>query len=88
MKPTTIKCHLCGKKGARVRKVTQTYGRGADEYLVRNVPLIRCPNCYESYFTAATLHELESIKTHHRRLTVKRQVAVTEFPKPKRRRAG
>ena len=83
-----IVCDFCGKKGARVRRVTRCYGRGATQFLIRNIPTIRCPHCGETYLTAATLHELERIKTHHRSLTVKRSFAVADFPDGSRRRAG
>lgn len=81
-------CDFCGRKGARVRRITRSYGRGAGEYLVRNIPVISCPHCGETYLTADTLHELERIKTHRRSLTVKRRFAVADFPGGTRRRAG
>ena len=81
-------CDFCGKKCARVRRVTRSYGRGAGEFLVRNIPTISCPHCGETYLTALTLHELERIKAHHRSLTVKRRIAVADFPRAPRRRAS
>ncbi len=81
-------CDFCRKKGARVRRATRSYGRGAGEFLIRNIPTISCPHCGETYLTALTLHELERIKTNHRRLTVKRRVAVADFPRVPRRRAS
>jgi YgiT-type zinc finger domain-containing protein len=81
-------CDFCGKKGARVRRATRSYGRGNGEYLIRNIPTISCTHCGETYLTAQTLRELERIKTHHRGLTVKRRIAVAEFPKAPRRRAS
>jgi len=81
-------CDFCGKKGARIRRVTRSYGRGAGEFLIRNIPTISCRHCGETYLTAATLHELERIKTHHRSLAVKRPFAVAEFPSARPRRAG
>jgi len=88
MTPNENICNLCGKKGARAKKISQSYGRGAGEYLVRNIPMISCPHCCESYLTAETLHELEHIKTHHRRLAVRRAFAVADFPRKSRRRAS
>ncbi len=81
-------CDFCGKKGSRVRRVTRSYGRGAGEFLIRNIPTISCPRCGETYVTAVTLHELERIKTHHRSLTVKRRIAVADFPRNPSRRAS
>ena len=81
-------CSFCGKKGARVRKITRSYGRGAGEFLVRNIPTISCPHCGETYLSAATLHELERIKADHVKLAVIRPVAVADFPGSVRRRTG
>ena len=83
-----IMCDFCGKEGARVRRATRSYGRGAAEFLIRNIPTVSCPHCGETYLTAATLHELERIKTHRRDLTVKRPFAVADFPDGSRQRAG
>jgi len=81
-------CDFCRKKGARVRRATRCYGRGDGEFLIRNIPTIRCPHCGETYLTAQTLQELERIKVHHRELTVERRIGVAEFPKAPRRRAS
>lgn len=48
-------CDMCGKRGARVRRTVRTFGTGRSTFLVEGVPLVRCPNCGESYFTAETL---------------------------------
>ena len=71
-----------------MRKISRTYGRGAKEFLVRNIPTLRCPHCGESFLTAATLHELERIKTHPGKLAEKRKIAVVEFPGGPERRTG
>lgn len=73
-------CAFCGRKGVRLRRVTRSYGRGATEFLIRNIPTISCPHCGETYLTAQTLHELERIKTHRRSLAVRKQFAVAVFP--------
>jgi len=83
-----ILCDFCGKSGARLRRVTRSYRRGAEEFLVRNIPTISCPHCGETYLTASTLHELERIKTHRRTLTVRRSFSVAGFPDGTRRRAS
>lgn len=88
MAQQTLLCDFCGKKGARVRRATRSYGRGVGEFLIRNIPTISCPHCGETYLTARTLHEVERIKAHHRSLTVKRRIAVADFPRPSRRRAS
>lgn len=74
-----MQCDVCGKEGARTRRVTRTYGRGRSELLIRNVPVVTCPSCGESYMTAETVHELARIKLHRRRLAQKRPVEVAEF---------
>lgn len=74
-----MRCDICGKGGARIQRVTRAYGRGGRELLIRNVPVVTCPRCGESYLTAETLHEIERIKLHRRSLAERRQVEVAEF---------
>ena len=54
-------CDNCGKEGARIRRVTRSYGKGDDLLVIENIPVISCPHCGESYMTAETLHEIERI---------------------------
>ena len=72
-------CDVCGKRGARIRHVTRSYGKGANLLVIENVPVVTCPNCGESYLTAETLHELERIKLHRASFAEKRPVAVADF---------
>ena len=72
-------CHICGRKGARVRRVARTYGRGRDLLVVENVPVVTCPHCGESYLPAETLHEIERLKLQRRSVAVKRPVEVVSF---------
>jgi YgiT-type zinc finger domain-containing protein len=72
-------CDICGKKGAEIRYVTRSYGKGANLLIIENVPAVTCPNCGESYLTAETLHEIERIKLHRKNLAKLRSVAVVEF---------
>lgn len=74
-----MRCDVCGKEGARIRRVTRAYGRGRQELLIRNVPVVTCPRCGESYLTAETLYEIERIKLHRHNLAERRQVEVAEF---------
>jgi YgiT-type zinc finger domain-containing protein len=74
-----MRCDICGKEGARIQRVTRAYGRGGRELLIRNVPVVTCPRCGESYLTADTLHEIERIKLHRRTLAERREVEVAEF---------
>ena len=72
-------CDICGRAGARIRRVTETYGKGKDLLVIENIPLVTCPYCGESYFTAETLHELERIKLHRKSFAVARPVEVARF---------
>ena len=72
-------CENCGNQGARIRRITRTYGKGRDLLVVENIPVVTCPHCGESYLTADTLHEIERLKHHRRRLAVKRHVEVVSF---------
>ena len=73
-------CDICGKDGARLRRVTRSYGQSEDLLVIENVPIVSCPHCGESYLKAKTLHEIERIKRRRRQLAVKRPVAVADFP--------
>ena len=79
MAEETIVCDICGKEGARIRRVTRSYGKGQNLLVIENVPVISCPHCGESYLTAETLHEIERIKLHRQSFAVERPVAVAAF---------
>jgi len=72
-------CDICGKQGARVRRVTRSYGKGSNLLVIENVPIVSCPHCGESYLTAETLHEIERIKLHRKNFASTRAVAVAAF---------
>jgi YgiT-type zinc finger domain-containing protein len=72
-------CDICGREGARIRRVTETYGKGANLIVIENIPMVSCPHCGESYFTADTLHEIERIKLHQKSFAVERPVPVAKF---------
>jgi YgiT-type zinc finger domain-containing protein len=72
-------CDLCGKKGARIRRVTRSYGRGRAAFLIERVPVVSCSKCGESYLAAETLREIERIRMHWRELAIKRRVPVAKF---------
>ncbi len=79
MKPKTLICDLCGKRGAQIRHVTRSYGKGVNLLVIENVPIVVCSHCGESYLTAETLHEIERIKLHRRSFAKPRNVAVATF---------
>jgi YgiT-type zinc finger domain-containing protein len=72
-------CDICGKKKARVRYVSRSFGMGTNLFILENVPVISCPDCGESYLTADTLYEIERIKLHRKSLAKKRTVPVVTF---------
>ncbi len=72
-------CDNCGKEGARIRRVSKSYGKGDDLLVIENVPIISCPHCGESYLTAETLHEIERIKLHRKSFAARRKVDVAAF---------
>jgi YgiT-type zinc finger domain-containing protein len=72
-------CDICGKSGAHVRRISRSYGKGANLLVIENVPIVICPHCGESYLTADTLHEIERIKLHRQALAEERCIAVATF---------
>jgi YgiT-type zinc finger domain-containing protein len=72
----SITCDICGKKGAKVRRVARTSGKGKELLLLENVPVVSCPHCGESYLTAETLHEIQRLKLHRKHLAKKRPIEV------------
>jgi hypothetical protein len=56
-----------------------SYGKGANLFVIENVPIVSCPHCGESYLTAETLHEIERIKLHRKALATERCIAVATF---------
>ena len=79
MKGNIMNCDNCGKKGAKVRKLTRSYGKGKKLLIIENVPVINCPHCGESYITAETLHEIERIKLHRKNFASERPIPVANF---------
>ena len=74
-----VHCDACGATNARVRRVTRSYGSGADLLVIENVPVISCPACGETYMTADTAHELERLKRERHALATDRRVEVVSF---------
>jgi len=72
-------CDICGQEGVRIRKVARTYGKEDDLLIIKNIPVISCPYCGESYFTAETLYGIDKIKLHRAELAVQRSVEVANF---------
>lgn len=74
-----VRCEVCGAEEARVRRVSRSYGGGADLFVIENIPVVSCPVCGESYMTAETLHEIERLKLHRHSLAKGREVEVVSF---------
>ena len=72
-------CDICGQDGARIRRVAETFNKGSDLLVIEEVPLVVCPHCGESYFTAETLHEVERIKLHRKNFAEQRPVEVAKY---------
>lgn len=72
-------CAVCGQEGARLRRVTRSYGKGEALLIIENVPVVSCPRCGTSYLTAQILHEIDRIKRHRHELATQRPVAMAAF---------
>ena len=72
-------CDVCGKRGAQIRHVSRSYGKGTKLFVIEEVPIVSCPHCGESYLTAETLHEIERIMVHRRASAEERCIAVAAF---------
>jgi len=79
MKIQTLTCDICGRRGAQIRYVTRSYGKGATLLVIENVPVVVCPHCGESYLTAETLYEIERIKLHRKNIATQKRVSVATF---------
>ena len=72
-------CDSCGKKGAVTKHVTRSFGKGKAILVIENVPMVVCPKCGESYFTAETLHELERLRLHKKNIASRRVAPVIRY---------
>ena len=59
--------------------MTRSFGREDALLVIENIPMVHCPHCDSSYFTARTMHEIERIKTLRKSIAVERQVPVARF---------
>lgn len=72
-------CDICGQEGVHIRRVVRTYGKGKNLLVIEKIPVVSCPHCRESYLTAETLHEIERLKLHRKKLAIERPVEVLSF---------
>jgi YgiT-type zinc finger domain-containing protein len=78
-KTDQLVCDSCGKLGARIIRVSRSYGKGSNLLVIENVPVVSCPHCGESYLTAETLHSIEQIKRDRTKVAPERPVPVALF---------
>ena len=76
-----MKCDVCGKEGAVIKKATRSFGRGNNLVIVEDVPVVHCGSCHESYVTAGTARELDRIRKNRRSLGKAKRVLVASFKK-------
>ena len=74
-----MRCENCGSQDARELRVSRTYGQDAELLVIENVPVVTCSVCGESYMTAATLRQIESLKARRHGLVQDRTVGVVRF---------
>jgi YgiT-type zinc finger domain-containing protein len=72
-------CENCGQPGARTRCVPRTYGKGQSLLVIKDVPVVFCASCGESYMESETLTRIEQIKRKRKQLAAKQTVAVAVF---------
>ncbi len=71
-------CKVCNKEGARIRNINRSYGEGDELMVVEHIPAVFCPNCGESYFTAATMDQIDhALSEKERRITSRRVPVVS-----------
>ena len=70
--PPDQKCVHCGQNGLQLREVTRDFGKGKSLLAFEGIPMISCPHCGESWFTAQTMHEIEQIKRFRKSAVVSR----------------
>jgi YgiT-type zinc finger domain-containing protein len=76
---TMVTCDKCGKEGAKIRRVSKSYGEGEALLVIENVPVISCPTCRETHLTADTVQGINRIKSNRDSHTVARPVSVAIF---------
>lgn len=72
-------CGICGRDGARLRRTTRVYGKGKGLLAIEAIPLVKCGQCHESYYTAEALHEVQRTEKQAGLLAAERAVRVARF---------
>lgn len=76
-----MKCEHCGSDTAVLKKATKSFGHGENLVVIEKIPVVRCPSCHDTYFTADTARELDRIRKNPRSLGETKQVLVATFNK-------
>ena len=76
---TVMTCDKCGKEGAKIRRLSKSYGQGESLFVIENVPMISCPNCREMHFSTETIQEIDRIRANRQAVAVTRAVPVAVF---------
>lgn len=74
-----MKCDFCDSKKAKIRYISRSYGNDEELFVIENIPLISCPDCGESYFTAETMRKIEAIKQQKTSISVAKNILVAKF---------
>jgi YgiT-type zinc finger domain-containing protein len=59
--------------------MSRSYGSGEAILLVENIPVVKCPDCGESYLEASTLRQIDQLKRERRKVTARRSVPVASL---------
>ncbi|PIY50444.1 MAG: hypothetical protein COZ06_09310 [Armatimonadetes bacterium CG_4_10_14_3_um_filter_66_18] len=59
-----MQCGTCGHAKVLPTKTTVQEWREGKLYVVRDVPVERCPNCGEEYFAPSVMDALEALLEH------------------------
>ena len=74
-----LDCASCGSADVKLKLVTRSFGQGDALLIIEAIPRWSCRSCGESYFSAATMHDVERIKTVRISVAVNRSVPVATF---------
>lgn len=75
----TVTCDKCGNEGAKIRRLSKSYGEGETLLVIENVPVVSCPNCRQIHLTAETVQTINRIKANPQSAAVTRSVPVAVF---------
>jgi len=72
-------CENCGKQNAKIKKVSRSYGKGNNLFVLDNIPVIYCPDCKENMIRSKTMHEIERLKKYKKSLKPKKMIPVINY---------